>query len=143
MCEEAKIVPGAWEEIRRRHEKSLAKDSRYRKAYESIKEHGVRARAMAFAEGGKRLKYLREIPGFNEHEERAVNVLQCALLEAKRRSGLKQTEIARRMDIPQANVSRIEHSADAMTYKTFSAYLKACGFSFSITLCPENAESGQ
>lgn len=132
--DEAKIVPGAWEAIKRRHEKNLAEDRQYRKAYERTKENGVKKRAAAFAKGGKALEELREIPGFDEYRERATNALQIALLDARMRSGLKQTEIAKRMKIPQANVSRIEHSAEAITFKTFTAYLKACGFSFAIDL---------
>ena len=73
-------------------------------------------------------------PADVEYQERATNALQMALHDARKRSGLKQTEIARRMKIPQANVSRIEHSTDAITFKTFAAYLKACGFSFTINL---------
>ena len=131
---EAKIVPGAWEAIKRRHDKHLAEDPQYRKAYERTKENSVKKRAAAFSKGGKALEELREIPGFDEYHERATNALQMALLNARKRSGLKQTEIARRMKIPQANVSRIEHSTDAITFKTFAAYLKACGFSFAIDL---------
>ncbi|MBR5457932.1 MAG: helix-turn-helix transcriptional regulator [Kiritimatiellae bacterium] len=134
--EEAKIVPGAWDEIKRRHEANLAADVAYQKAYKRTKERGIHAREKAFKNGGKRLQELREIPGFNEPEERAANALQCAILEARKQSGLTQTEIARRMNIPQANVSRIEHNADAITYKTFSAYLNACGFYFSVQLKP-------
>jgi hypothetical protein len=83
---------------------------------------------------GKTLEELREIPGFDEYQERAMNALQMALLDARKRSGLKQTEIGKRMKFPQANVSQIEHSTDAITFKTFAAYLKACGFSFAIDL---------
>lgn len=132
--EEARIVPGAWDKIRQRHEKNLAEDREYRKAYGHTKANGIRARARAFAKGGKALDEMREIPGFDECQERAVNAIQMALLDARKRSGLKQIEIAKRMNIPQANVSRIEHSADAITFKTFAAYLKACGFSFTVSL---------
>jgi ribosome-binding protein aMBF1 (putative translation factor) len=132
--DEAKIIHGAWEEIKRRHEKKLAADSAYRKTYERTKENGIKKRAAAFTKGGKVLDEMREIPGFDEYHERGVNALQTALIDARKRSGLKQTEIAKRMKIPQANVSRIEHCADAITFKTFAAYLKACGFSFSVNL---------
>jgi ribosome-binding protein aMBF1 (putative translation factor) len=134
LKEAAAIVPNAWNEIKKRHEKNLAEDKTYRKAFEQIKARGIRSRAKAFQTGGKPLEELREIPGFNESAERALNAMQYAILDARKRSGLKQTEIAQRMKVPQANVSRIEHSTDAMTFKTFAAYLKACGYSFSITL---------
>ena len=45
-------------------------------------------------------------------------------LAARKKSGLRQFEIAERMGIPQSNVSRIEHQTDALTYKTFAAYLR-------------------
>ena len=136
LKEAAAIVPNAWNEVKKRHEKNLAEDMAYRKAFEQIKARGIRSRAKAFQTGGKPLEELREIPGFDESAERALNAMQHAILDARKRSGLKQTEIAQRMKVPQANVSRIEHSADAMTFKTFAAYLKACGFSFTINLNP-------
>lgn len=136
LKEAAAIVPNAWNKIKKRHEKNLAEDKIYRKAFEQIKARGIRSRAKAFQKGGKPLEELREIPGFDESAERALNAMQYAILDARKRSGLKQTEIAKRMQVPQANVSRIEHTTDAMTFKTFAAYLKACGYSFSITLNP-------
>ena len=62
-----------------------------------------------------------------------ANVLHLTIMEAKKRSGLTQTEIAERLGMPQPNVSRIEHS-DVVTFNTFAGYVKACGFSFDIKL---------
>ena len=81
------------------------------------------------------IEELRAIPGFVENEPaiRKENALHLAMMEAKKRSGLTQTEIASRLGMPQPNVSRIEHS-DVVTFNTFAEYLAACGFSFSIKL---------
>lgn len=76
-------------------------------------------------------------PGFEEgmKEFRQEYAMQVALHEAKVRSGLTQTVIAERMGIARPNVSRIEHSR-SVSFDTFVAYLKACGFTFSFNLMP-------
>ena len=83
------------------------------------------------------IEELREIPGFAENETaiRKDNALRLAIAEARRRSGLTQTALARRMGMPQPNVSRLERGG-AISFSTFSDYLAACGFDFSITLLP-------
>ena len=63
----------------------------------------------------------------------SANALHLAMMEAKRRSGLTQTEIAARLGMPQPNVLRIEHS-DVVTFSTLAQYLTACGFDFGIKL---------
>ena len=129
-------VPGAMQEILRRHKKNMKKDAKYRRSYDQLCERQAKALARDFRKGSKALEGLRSIPGFKEEEDelRVKNAMQLAIYEAKRRSGLKQKEIAERMGIPASNVCRIEHSGDAITYKTFAAYLKACGFAFSLNL---------
>ena len=57
------------------------------------------------------------------------------MMEAKKRSGLSQSAIARRLGMPQPNVSRIEHS-EVVSFNTFADYLMACGFEFTINLRP-------
>ena len=141
IAEEAKIVPDAWKTIKKRHAARCAADSNYKRDYERnaerLAEQQTRSLARTFAKGGQRLRDLREIPGFaaEENEARTKNAMQVAILNARKRSGLRQGEIAARMGIPQSNVSRIEHQSDALTYKTFSAYLRACGFGFRVSLC--------
>lgn len=98
------------------------------------------AKSLAKDLSGKRkggIEELRSIPGFveNESEIRKENALHLAMMEAKKRSGLNQLEIAERLGMPQPNVSRIEHS-HMVTFNTFSAYLFACGFDFKIDLRP-------
>ena len=90
-----------------------------------LAEQQTHSLARTLSRGGKRLRDLREIPGFaaEENEVRAKNAMQLAILDARKRSGLKQGEIAALMGIPQSNVSRIEHQTDALTFKTFAAYL--------------------
>ena len=83
------------------------------------------------------IEELRTIPGFVESEPsiRKENALHLAMMDAKKRSGLTQTEIAARLGMPQPNVSRIEHS-EVVTFNTFAEYLAACGFDFTIKLRP-------
>lgn len=141
IAEEARIVPGAWKTIKKRHEARCAADPKYKLEYERnaerLAEQQARSLARTFAKGGRRLRDLREIPGFiaEEGEVRAKNAMQIAILNARKRSGLNQGEVAARMGIPQSNVSRIEHQTDALTFKTFAAYLRACGFGFKVSLC--------
>ena len=141
IAEEAKIVPGAWKAIKRRHEARCAVDSNYKRDYERnaerLAEQQTRSLARTFAKGGRGLRDLREIPRFaaEENEVRTKNAMQVAILNARKRSGLRQGEIAARMGVPQSNVSRIEHQTDALTFKTFAAYLRACGFGFKVSLC--------
>ena len=61
--------------------------------------------------------------------------MSLAMAEAKKRSGLSQSAIARRLGMPQPNVSRIEHS-EVVSFNTFADYLMACGFGFTIDLRP-------
>ena len=61
--------------------------------------------------------------------------MSLAMAEAKKRSGLSQSAIARRLGMPQPNVSRIEHS-EVVSFNTFADYLIACGFGFTIDLRP-------
>lgn len=103
------------------------------------------ARSLAKDLSGERpggLAELREIPGFAENEAaiRRQNALHLAMMEAKQASGLNQMQIARRLGMAQPNVSRLEHSQN-VSFRTFSAYLLACGFDFSIRLRPVPATS--
>ena len=108
----------------------------YRRHRKALNER--QAKSLAKDLSGKRkggIEELRTIPGFVESEPsiRKENALHLAMMEAKKRSGLTQTEIAARLGMPQPNVSRIEHS-EVVTFNTFAEYLAACGFDFSINL---------
>ena len=110
----------------------------YRRRREALDERQAKSLAKDFSgerKGG--IMELRNIPGFIEKESsmRKENVLHLAMMEAKKRSGLTQTEIASRLGMPQPNVSRIEHS-EVVTFNTFSEYIAACGFDFTIKLHP-------
>lgn len=61
--------------------------------------------------------------------------LHHAMMEAKKRSGLSQSAIARRLGMPQPNISRIEHS-EVVSFNTFADYLMACSFDFTINIRP-------
>lgn len=66
-----------------------------------------------------------------EKEYRAAAEM-CA---ARERAGMTQAELARRLRIPRANVSRMERGQN-VTFATFARYLNGCGFDFSIRIFP-------
>ncbi len=66
-----------------------------------------------------------------EREYRAT----VALYQARQKANLTQAELAKRMKIPRANVSRIENGQN-VTFATFARYLRACGFDFSLRIFP-------
>ena len=67
--------------------------------------------------------------------DRRVNALHRAMMEAKKRSGLNQKEIAKRSGMAQPNISRIERGR-TVSFNAFSEYLAACGFDFTVKLFP-------
>ena len=66
-----------------------------------------------------------------EREYRAT----VALYKARQKANLTQAELARRMKIPRANVSRIENGQN-VTFETFARYLRGCGFDFALRIFP-------
>jgi len=69
-----------------------------------------------------------------EREYRAT----VALYKARQEANLTQEELAKRMKIPRANVSRIENGQN-VTFATFARYLRGCGFDFSLKIFPIGA----
>jgi len=66
-------------------------------------------------------------------EESAKKELWLQLVEARQAAGLTQAEMAKRMGISQAQVSRIEKSGyDAYTLTTLRRYVAALGEGFSL-----------
>ena len=108
---------------------------RRRKALDKRQTHSLAKNLSGERKGG--IEELRDIPGFAENEAsiRNENALHLAMMEAKYRSGLTQTEIAARLGMQHPNVSRIEHS-EVVTFNTFADYIMACGFDFTIELHP-------
>ena len=66
-----------------------------------------------------------------EREYRAT----VALYKARQEANLTQEELAKRMKMPRANVSRIENGQN-VTFATFARYLRGCGFDFSLRIFP-------
>ena len=75
VTEEAKIVPGAWSTIKKRHAARCATDSKFAADYvrrgEKLAEQQTRSLARTLSRGGKRLRDLCEIPGFCRRGERS------------------------------------------------------------------------
>jgi DNA-binding XRE family transcriptional regulator len=66
-------------------------------------------------------------------EEAAKSDLWLQLVEARRTAGLTQVEMARRLEVSQAQVARIEKRGyDAYTLNTLRRYVAALGEGFSL-----------
>ncbi len=66
-------------------------------------------------------------------EEAAKKELWLQLVEARQQAGLTQTELARRLGVSQAQVSRIEKEGyDAYTLTTLRRYVQALGDGFRL-----------
>lgn len=72
-----------------------------------------------------------------EREYRAT----VALYKARQEANLTQAQLAKRMKIPRANVSRIENGQN-VTFATFARYLRGCGFDFSLRIFPIGRKRG-
>jgi transcriptional regulator with XRE-family HTH domain len=55
-------------------------------------------------------------------------ILVDALLTLRKKSGLTQEEIARRMGTQKANISRLEKAGSNPNWKTLQNYAHACGY---------------
>src|SRR6266568_2585784 len=74
-------------------------------------------------------------PEFQEiyKEEAAKKELWLQLVEARQAAGLTQAELAKRLGVSQAQVSRIEKQGyDAYTLNTLRRYIAALGEGFSL-----------
>ena len=97
------------------------------------------------AETKARMDAVWNSPGFAaEHaawlkEHRAA----AEMCKARERAGMTQADLARRLRIPRANVSRMENGQN-VTFATFAKYLRGCGFDFAIRVFPlrTNAANG-
>ena len=89
------------------------------------------------AETKARLSKVWNAPGFAaEHEAwRTEHRAAAEMCAARERAGITQADLARRLHIPRANVSRMERGQN-VTFATFARYLNGCGFDFSIRVFP-------
>lgn len=89
------------------------------------------------AETKARLEKAWNAPGFAaEHEAwRTEHRAAAEMCAARERAGMTQAALARRLNIPRANVSRMERGQN-VTFATFARYLNGCGFDFSIRVFP-------
>jgi len=73
------------------------------------------------------------------YEEEAIQKeLWLQLVEARKRTGLTQEQVAGRMGISQAQVARIEKRGyDSYTLRTLRRYLEALGSHFSLKVAVE------
>ena len=111
------------------------------KERQMTKEELAALKARLLAETKERMARDEARPGFAEEydawdrEYRAT----VALHQARQKANLTQAELAKRMKIPRANVSRIENGQN-VTFATFARYLRGCGFDFSLKIFPIGAD---
>ena len=100
-------------------------------------------KARLLAETKARMERDESEPGFAERHaawEREYRAT-VALCKARQEAKLTQTELARRMRTPRAQVSRIENGQN-VTFATFARYLRGCGFDFSLRIFPIGRKRG-
>ncbi len=61
----------------------------------------------------------------------ALSVLR-ELVEARKKAGLSQSDVARRMDVPQSAIVRLESGAHSPTLTTLSRYAAAIGVTLEV-----------
>ncbi len=84
----------------------------------------------------------RRQPGYQE-AYRALDdefAILEELMKARSKSGLSQTEIARRMNTPPSVVSRLEAGAHRASLATLRSYARATGHRLKISLEPDLPE---
>jgi hypothetical protein len=144
VADMANVVPGAWATIKDRREEINRRDPKAKAAWERRMarnaERSVKATAKMYSrERGRELDALRrDCPGFveNENADRTATVLKAAMLKARDRSGMTQAEIAEHMGVEPSNLSRLLHGSGGVNGATFAAFLRACGFGFTVALVP-------
>ena len=89
------------------------------------------------AETRKRMDEIWNAPGFAEEHEAWQKEHHAAveMCKARKRAGITQEILARRLRIPRSNVSRMENGQN-VTFATFARYLLGCGYDFRITVFP-------
>jgi len=94
-------------------------------------------KARLLARTQKRMAEAEARPGFAEEYAAWKREYDAtvAMYKARQKAKLTQTELARRMRTPRAQVSRIENGQN-VTFATFARYLRGCGFDFSLRIFP-------
>ena len=89
------------------------------------------------AETRARLEPVWNAPGFAaEHEAwRVAHRAAEKMCAARKRAGITQATLARRLRIPRANISRMENGQN-VTFTSFARYLNGCGYDFDIRIFP-------
>lgn len=68
--------------------------------------------------------------------------LMKRLIEYRRKAGIKQTEVAEKMNVGQPSVSELERSNASPMLSTLTRYAKAVGLSVDVTISfPEDGSS--
>lgn len=98
-------------------------------------QQAVKARLLA--ETKERMAKAEARPGFAEEYAAWKREYDAtvAMYKARQKAKLTQAQLAKRMKIPRANVSRIENGQN-VTFATFARYLRGCGFDFSLRIFP-------
>ena len=96
----------------------------------ALKERLLARTKKRMAEAESRPGFAEEYAAWSREYDATV-----AMYKARQKARLTQTELARRMRTPRAQVSRIERGQN-VTFATFARYLRGCGFDFSLLIFP-------
>jgi ribosome-binding protein aMBF1 (putative translation factor) len=112
---------GMWIDPDKRSPERKAKDEAIVKSLEADEE---RIRAVLKEAQAAQDRQAAAIQGVAENL--ATNLLR-QLVEARKKAGLSQSEVARRMNVPQSAVVRLESGTHSPTLSTLSRYAVAIG----------------
>lgn len=112
---------GMWVDPDTRTPERRAKDEAIVKSLEADQER-VRAVLKKAQEA-----HDRQVSAIDGLAENLALSLLGQLVEARKRAGLTQSEVARRMDVPQSAVVRLESGTHSPTLSTLSRYAAAIG----------------
>jgi ribosome-binding protein aMBF1 (putative translation factor) len=117
---------GIWMDPDTRSPERKLKDEQIAKAVEADQE---RIRAALRQSEAAQEQQAEAIQGAAENL--AITVLK-QLVEARKKAGLSQAEVARRMNVPQSAVVRLESGTHSPTLTTLSRYATAIGVKLEV-----------
>ena len=117
---------GMWVDPDTRNSETRQKDESIEKAIDADRERIQEALRQAQKAYDQQSKVLEGAAG-----NLAMSLLQ-QLIDARKKSGLTQVEVARRMNVPPSAVVRLESGAHSPTLSTISRYAAAIGVKLEV-----------
>jgi DNA-binding XRE family transcriptional regulator len=83
--------------------------------------------AGAAIEGVRRLEDVDDASKWADADDLALQIAGDRIARARKKAGLTQTELGRKLNLPQSQISRIERNPDRTTVRTLKRIAKALG----------------